>query len=315
MQIHIKLIWLWDRIDELKIRSYHKHLASRTLRVARLVTSQGTMRGLSITLGVSWVLTTIAWQVGLWGQDVSRWHDNFPFIDVYVVNFVFDLLTLGLAIRGLKRIQRATAPRALAIGLVTVTIGASLAVASVGSMLVLHDTLDRHFRRFLEPVGFGSNCSCFISVYSLLPRDLTIAPGEVVRTERLPVPIKSVLKEATLAYWSVAARKEILFSGPVTHVDRFGREWSVKASVPAPKFDLLYGLTTLMPVAVLLIAMVTLGFAKAISLLFKGVVLRFLDRLTELEPGRPNSFMPGTRLSVLVGMLAVVAKAFAEIYR
>lgn len=314
--IHSSLIGLWNRLDDIRVRDYHRRLASATLRALRVKTTQDVILAVASTVLLSWSFTTFAYEIAGWPPNrVEQWHDHFPFIDIYAVKLVFDVLTIVVALTALRQLRRRGFLAALGITTLAIGISCLLAVASVTSMLVFNDLLDRRLQRALEPLGFAARSNCFKSVQSVnWPRNLWIAPGTAVQVERRPVSFRMLFTETALAYWSVVSRQEIHFEGPVMHVDAQGNPWSIKGPIVVPKFEMLYGVTSLVPVGALLVALLFLALVKVMSLVAKMVAMRFLERFTEIDPGRARSFLPGTRFGVLFGLLAVIVKAIADLY-
>jgi len=124
-----------------------------------------------------------------------------------------------------------------------------------------------------------------------------------------------MLQETSLAYASVVLRQSYRFSADAVFSDSEGRPIVLAYAGPVrlPVYPLLFGVTTLAPVAALLAAVLFLSAARLFALGARSVALRFLDRATEPDLGKPGNFMPGTKLAVLFSLLGVIAKGIADL--
>ena len=315
------LIRWWDHLDDAQVRDYPRHLASRTESLLSTLTAKSKFRAVTVAVVFSWLLTTAAYAITPCGNgSVGEFFKGLPFADDYVVNFVFDLATLFVFVVGLRTVRRSGMIAASLTGLAVVGLSCLLAIASVATMEVSRDVLDRHYFPALAHIGLPppeptGGPACFLSIQVAQDRVYAIGNKETVHLTRRPLSFWLIFKETALAYASLLSRSSLPITIRVPYTNAQGLQAFLtftKAPAVATTYDLAFGATTLVPVTMFMLTLVFLWFAKLLTILGRRIALRFLDLAAAPGSGSGNGFLPGTRLAILLGLFTALAKVLAS---
>jgi hypothetical protein len=318
--LHFKLLSLWDRIDDTRVGDLPGAVASVLLVKCEEIfgASLISLRFAISSIVLSWFITTTESVASgyIWGHAPYRaWHDLLPFWPWYTNDYILNSVAIILLIVSLRWLRRARAWRALTIVTLTIATGFALTVANFEAGYWTNDFVSKHTLPAADLLNMESvDYSCHVND-ALLTQ---LAQRWGVRKETVSIDAGATalmsFADISAAYLSLFTRGEVayhrvLVSAPLKQ----GRVRTV-LSFQIRASRLLVNAKALFLVALLLLAVGGAMIGKLLLSLARFTSLQVLEAATDADPMRdPKSFMPGTLLGAVLGVLGSVVTALATV--
>lgn len=329
-KLHTLMVAWWDRLDNTQIPDLHKLMASFTISGFQKVFGFQLFSFRSIALAVlfSFFLTSGAAIVGqiIDGsmKELSYYFENklVPLMHfyTYVVNFLFDALTIMITLKVLSIIR--SKGRLISTALILLDVILAL-ILSIGCL-----TLSSAIGRFsLEhKLVWTSQIATEQETLEAVVKKYTEENNAAFRYEEVVTifPIKySNLERMKIATHSII---DFLISGSNSYsynttirVELNQESLRKKITIPYTfkhflLYHILFSLTTFIPIFLYLSIFVIIVIAKPVLAICKVITMYVLEVATESNPSiNHKDFIPGTMFGILIGLVTALGKAIIEL--
>ncbi|MEZ4927572.1 MAG: hypothetical protein R3A50_14930 [Saprospiraceae bacterium] len=306
------------------------------------------LRSILFTIITSWCVTTIFYYIGVFMLPennkpiISVWHDYLPWYPVYLINLVFDFITIFVTLKVLIWIRGRSFIIAV-LGLLTdgfiayflfvvclVTLVPSMNLATRLNIGTLY-TQESEFSEHLHGDGAITISSANLSklgyaesTYEMFQKD-GFSDKAIMKFDRIDRSYFEIRFDAMRKllsfksfYQNLIKRQPIIISGKigmeVTEGERSKTYYFINSRYNLSPVELALSLTTLIPTIIFIFFIMFFYLAKEIFFIVRGFFFRLL-KTSLIDESSWDKFMPGTHIGSTLGLIIVILKLIDELIK
>jgi hypothetical protein len=315
--LHTSLVSWWVRVHEASLRDLSRDAANRLRAIINVFPENKRWLYVFISsIVISALITTLAQYAGELIDFDGHFEWRLPMWLYYVINYLFDLLTVLVTYKLVGIVARGNMLQSLLAICTDAFLALVLAVTCLFSLTVAADYVAVVFdeRDRVDYVAEKLSDSLRVDA-AVLSNDITIDAVDINYLQRV---VRSAEWLTALYHLDPdAIESDTVIHHVSVRTSPEKREFSLRIPIlPKSWWGLVVSASTLIPTILFLSLLVIALFAKFTIVCFRRAALHLLELITEIDPqSEPEKFVPATLLGLLFGVLTVTSKAVVDLLK
>lgn len=315
IELHIRLIKVWDHVDNVRFASIAQVIATYAkFKYEKFCEKNSRIKLTVYFAAISWIMTSLIAISYQFIIDTTIFTPvMLPMLSTYLVNFTFDTITLIVTIKVIFVVADRNHCYGILAVLLDIVLATVFAVCTVFGTIYF-EIFTQNFHEYFPFVSQGAEA---------VRIDVEIAYNKYFNDEKVPKILSDIFIEFDLVklvydirhYTSNFLEHGKFFAPAEMYLYFEDNSTAIKsAELPHTTLNVFYALSVYVPTVIFMLVILMFFLAKMLLDLSKVIIGHVIEVLTETDPAsEPHKFIPGTLLAILVGIISAIAKAVASL--